>query len=233
MTPPLEAISWCSNEEPPTDEELVRRVRAGAFAEFDELVRRHAARVRRAVRAVVRDDRDAEDAAQQAFLQAFVGLSRFEGTASFSTWLVRIAINEARMRARHARRDARGDARDLDALPAPEAIGPEQAAAAREAITLVRGAVHRLPDGHREAFRLRHVEGLSVAETASRLGITGTAVKLRLHRARAALRLALVATRPPRGEPCAATSLAVKRELTASNGGRCTRNATREGVGSR
>jgi len=229
----LEAVAWNSNEAPPTDEELVARVRAGAFAAFEELVRRHAARVRRAVRAIVRDDHEAEDAAQQAFLQAFVGLRRFEGTASFSTWLVRIAMNEARMRARRARRDAPGDARDLETVPASEAVGPEQAAAAREAIALVRGAVHRLPEGHREAFRLRHVEGLSVAETALRLGITGTAVKLRLHRARAALRRALTAARPARDAGCTGPGFSVKRELSPSSDGRCTRNATREGVGTR
>ncbi len=172
------------------DEEIVREVRAGAFARFEVLVRRHTRRVHHAVRAVLRDDRDTEDAVQQAFLQAFVGLRAFGGTASFSTWLTRIAVNEALMRTRRARHEVRAAWGVLEAVPAPDAA-PDEAAASREAMALVQRAVRRLPRQHREVFRLRHVEGLSIADAAARLGITVNAAKLRLHRTRLVLRRAL------------------------------------------
>jgi RNA polymerase sigma-70 factor (ECF subfamily) len=171
-----------------SDEQLVREVRAGAFARFELLVRRHASRVHRAVRGVLRNERDVEDAVQQTFLQAFVGLRSFEGNASFSTWVTRIALNEALMRTRRARLDGRPVALAVvEAVPS-RATPPDDAAASREAIARVQGAVGRLPASHREVFRLRHVEGLSLAQAANRLGITEAAAKLRLHRARAVLR---------------------------------------------
>ncbi len=176
-----------------SDEEIVREVRAGAFAEFEVLVRRHARRVHRAVRSVLRgDEEDVEDAAQQAYLQAFVALRAFAGDASFATWLTRIAVNEARMRLRRARLERRGGGPgELALVAAPYEGGPERAAASREALALVQRAVHALPPRHRDAFRLRHVDGLSVTETAARLGVSPDAVKVRLHRARRVLRLAL------------------------------------------
>lgn len=172
------------------DEELVARVRAGAFGVFEALVRRHARRVHRAVRSILRDDAEVEDAVQQAFLQAFVAIRRFEGTATFSTWMTRIAVNEALMRARRARR-AR-----LHVVPDPERLesesaGPEQQAAARELVAAVGAAVRRLPPQHREALQLRCVEGLSVTQAAARLGVSEAAVKVRLSRARRGLRRAL------------------------------------------
>lgn len=187
-------VEWGESAEP--DEELVRRVRAGALAVFSELVRRHAGRVHRAVRSILRDDAEVEDAVQQTFLQAFVALARFEGASSFSTWLTRIALNEAmgRVRRRWAVIDSAFDP-DAAASPVP---GPEREAAAREALALVRRAVHRLPPGHREVFRLRHVEGLSTTQAAARLGITESAVKIRLHRARRFLGAATGTGRPAR-----------------------------------
>src|SRR5512142_2000156 len=96
------------------DDELVRMVRGGAFAAFEVLMRRHAPRVHRAVRGVLRDGPDVDDAVQQAFLQAFVGIGRFEGAASFATWVARIAVNEALMRVRRPRVVVDGGP-DLDA----------------------------------------------------------------------------------------------------------------------
>ncbi len=189
------AVVECG-ESPEPDEELIRRVRAGALAVFSVLVRRHAGRVYRAVRSILREDPDVDDAVQQTFLQAFVGLGRFEGASSFSTWLTRIAMNEATMRLR--RRWFVVDAASLDAGASSPAPGPEREAAAREALLLVRGAVNRLPPRHREVFRLRYVEGLSTTRAAARLGITESAVKIRLHRARVVLRAAAGAGGPVR-----------------------------------
>lgn len=184
------AEAWATAVDAATDEEIVREVRAGAFARFEVLVRRHAARARHAARTVLRNERDVEDAVQQALLQAFVGLRTFDGAASFSTWLTRIALNEALMRARRARREARPAWTVLDGV-ASSASPPDEAAATREALARVRRGIARLPTRHREVLRLRHVDGLAIADVAARLGITVGAAKLRLHRARLVLRRAV------------------------------------------
>lgn len=176
--------------EAPPDEELVRMVHAGAFAAFEVLVRRHARRVHHAIRSILRDEAETEDAVQQTFLQAFVAIGRLEGASAFSTWVTRIAVNEALIRARQARRVRVLVAPDLDALPSGE-CGPEQQASARETIGAVSRAVRRLPPIHRETFQLRYVEGLSVIQAAARLGTTEAAVKVRLSRTRRALRRAI------------------------------------------
>jgi RNA polymerase sigma-70 factor (ECF subfamily) len=187
--------------ESPPDSQLVLEARAGGLAAFEALVRRHARRVQRVVRTVLRNDRDVEDVAQQAFLHAFVGLAGFEGSASFSTWITRIALNEAILRLRRARRAARYEGSELEPLLPSAAPGPEETAAARETLAQLRRAVRRLPPHQREVFRLRHVEGLSITETAARLGISETAVKLRVHRSRITLRRALGRERFLSGHP--------------------------------
>ncbi len=186
-----------------TDEELVRAARAGSSGSFDALVRRHRARLRRAVRGVLRDPSEVDDVVQQAFLQAFTGLDGFEGTAPFSTWLTRIAMNEALMRARRSRRVERAAPQLVpyaDAVPGT----PEQEAASREAMERVEAAFPRLSVHHREVIQLTTLNELSHAAVAERLGVSEGAVKVRLHRAREALRGLLVerepagAARPPR-----------------------------------
>lgn len=169
------------------DEEIVREVRAGMPARFDVLVRRHGARLRRAVRGVLRDRSEVEDAVQQALLQAFAGLDGFAGTAPFSTWITRIAMNEALMRARRSRRMERAAIHlvlQADAFPGT----PEQEVASREAMQQVEAAFPRLSSHHREVIQLTTVHELSHADVALRLGVTEGAVKVRLHRAREALR---------------------------------------------
>ena len=176
------------------ERELVGMVRCGAPAAFDGLVRRHAPRVQRIVRSILRDDPDVDDVVQQAFLRAFVAFARFEGASSFARWLGRIAVNEALLRLRMRRRTAvPAPSADSAAAPGP---GPEQHAAARESLALVLRALPRLSARDGEIFLLRHVEGLSIAQAAARLGISETAAKLRLHRTRRRLRLA-TAARPP------------------------------------
>jgi RNA polymerase sigma-70 factor (ECF subfamily) len=186
----MEPMRRMEGDETVPDEELVRMVRAGAFASFEGLMRRHARRVHHAIRAILRQEADVEDAVQQTFLQAFVAIGRFEGASSFSTWVTRIAVNEALMRARRARWGPVVVPPDPDGL-AFSGSGPEQQAAAREEIRLVRQAALRLPPRHRELFRLRYVEGLSVTQAATRLEITEAAAKLRLSRTRQVLRRAI------------------------------------------
>jgi RNA polymerase sigma-70 factor (ECF subfamily) len=177
-----------------SDAEVVRRVRRGERALFEVLLRRHDRRVYRTVRAILRDEDEVEDAMQQAWLQAYLHLAAFEGNAAFSTWLVRIAANEAlqRLRRRGALAQVPISGSEEEAMSPGE--DPEERAAAREAIGLLERAVDALPPHHRLVFVLREVEGLSTAETAAALGIAEDAAKVRLHRARAALRRTLEQT---------------------------------------
>jgi RNA polymerase sigma-70 factor (ECF subfamily) len=174
-----------------TDAEVVRRVLAGERELFEVLMRRHDGRVYRAVRAILRDEDEAEDAMQAAWLHAYQHLAGFAGAAAFSTWLVRIAVNEAlgrlRRRSRLAPLPDPGEEEPMEERPQD----PEERAAAREAVRLLEHAVDRLPAPYRTVFVLREVEQLSTREAAEALGIGEEALKVRLHRARAMLRRAL------------------------------------------
>lgn len=170
------------------DSEVVRRVRAGETALFEVLMRRHDQRVYRTVRSILRDEDEAEDAMQQAWLQAYLHLGEFEGTAAFSTWLVRIAANEALQRVRRRGHLVRVADDPEEETMDPRAEDPEDRAAAHEATRMIERAVDRLPSHYRTVFMLRDVEGLSTADTAAALGIGEEAAKVRLHRARGLLR---------------------------------------------
>jgi len=127
---------------------------------------------------------------QQAYVNAYAHLRQFDGRAKFSTWLTRIAVHEAIARARRQGRYQPIDTESsLENLMPPSAIpDPERQAFARELGTLLESAVDGLPDGLRETFVLREVEGLNTAETAEVLNVSDDVVKTRLSRARAALR---------------------------------------------
>lgn len=163
--------------------------RGGDEESFTALMRRHNQRLFRLARAVVRDAREAEDVVQEAYLRAFTHLEQFEGRARFATWLSRIALHEALARVRRDRRLATlGEEVKLSDLPAISTVGPEQQTANRELGAALAAAVDGLPESHRAVFVLREVEGLSTAETAAVLGLSEPNVKVRLHRARVALR---------------------------------------------
>ena len=178
------------------DDALITRICAGETACFEVLMRRHNERIYRTVRAVLGDDADVEDVMQQAYVSAYQHLDRFEGRARFSTWMTRIAINEAyaRLRKRHRTEPAPWEGEHAMA-DEPEAAGPtpEQIAARQEMQALLERAVDTLSVPNRTVFVLRSVEGLSTAETADCLKISEEAVKTRLHRANEALRLWLAA----------------------------------------
>ncbi|MGC3996694.1 MAG: RNA polymerase sigma factor [Anaeromyxobacter sp.] len=167
------------------DAQVVGRVLAGETALFELLIRRYNGRVYRALRAILRDEAEVEDAMQQAYVRAYVHLAEFRGEASFSTWLTRIAVNEGLGRLRAPVREV---PLELGADAATEGPSPEEAAAARETMTLLERAIDGLAVHHRTVYVLREVEGLSTAEVARVLGITEDAAKVRLHRARLALR---------------------------------------------
>ena len=170
------------------DTEVVARVIAGETALFEILMRRYNERLYRAARAILRDDSEAEDVMQQAYVNAYSHLHQFDGRAQFSTWLIRIAVNEALARAKHRGRYQPLEESSVEAfLPIQSGPDPERQAFARELGALLESAVDRLGDGYREVFMLRQVEGLSTSETAQVLEVSEDVVKTRLSRARAAL----------------------------------------------
>ena len=178
-----------------SDAEIIQQVLAGNTALFELLMHRYNERIYRAARSIVRDEQEAEDVMQQAYVNAFTHLRQFNGSAQFSTWLTRIAINEALAR---VRRRGRYEALDDDLSnvepfmstnPVPN---PERQAFVGELRGLLEWAIDTLPDGMREVFVLRDVEGLSTAEVAESLEVSEDVVKTRLSRGRAALRRALL-----------------------------------------
>jgi RNA polymerase sigma-70 factor (ECF subfamily) len=174
-----------------SDEEVVGQVLSGQTAQFEILMRRYNERIYRAVRAILRDEREAEDVMQQAYVSAYAHLRQFNGHAKFSTWLTRIAINEALARIRRRRRyepfhEAAPNVETF--MPPAPGPDPERNAFSSELRALLESAIDRLPDGSREVFVLRQVEGLSTSEVAAALGVSDEVVKTRLSRARAALR---------------------------------------------
>jgi RNA polymerase sigma-70 factor, ECF subfamily len=178
-----------------SDVEIIQQVLAGNTALFELLMRRYNERIYRAARSIVRDEQEAEDVMQQAYVNAFTHLRQFNGSAQFSTWLTRIAINEALAR---VRRRGRYEALDDDLsnvepfMSTNPVQNPERQAFVGELRGLLEWAIDTLPDGMREVFVLRDVEGLSTAEVAESLEVSEDVVKTRLSRGRAALRRALL-----------------------------------------
>jgi RNA polymerase sigma-70 factor (ECF subfamily) len=176
------------------DDDVVARVRAGDTPLFEILMRRYNQRLFRAARAILRDDDDAQDAVQQAYIQAYLHLDQFAGAARFSTWLTRIAIREALGRRRKKQRLAEvalDDTEEAMSDDLPDASSPEEHAERRELSGLIESAVDGLPEIYRVVFMMREVEQLSTRETADVLELSEEAVKVRLHRARGLLREAL------------------------------------------
>jgi RNA polymerase sigma-70 factor (ECF subfamily) len=180
-----------------SDEEVVRRVRAGEGALFELLMRRYNQRLYRVARAIVRNDAEAEDVMQQAYVNAYQHLGQFEGRAQFSTWLTRIAVYEALARRRRRERlpeiDAMFDHDDVRGAPTSSVPSPEQQAMTGELRTALEASVDAIPEMYRTAFVLREVEGLSTAEAAECLESSEDVVKTRLHRAKVLLRRELLA----------------------------------------
>lgn len=180
------------------DEALVDRVRAGETSLFEILMRRHNQRLYRVARSITGDDAVSEDVMQEAYVRAFENLGQFAGRARFATWLTKIAVHEALARRRSGRRLVGLPSADEETLErfaqtaAPMSGGrppsPEEESARGELRETLRRAVDALPPTLRVVFVLREVERLSTAETAAALGLGESAVKVRLHRARRALR---------------------------------------------
>ena len=192
--PATQAVPFENN--PSTDQDVIAQVLAGNTALFELLMRRYNERLFRVARAIVRDESEAEDVMQQAYVNAYTHLSQFNGTAQFSTWLTRIAVHEALARVRRqGRYEALDDDDNLDAelvMERTTTFDPERLASSGELRGLIEASIDRLPDGMREVFMLRDIEGLNTLETASCLDVSEDVVKTRLSRARATLRRAIL-----------------------------------------
>lgn len=182
------------------DDALLRRIRAGDRDAFSDLMRRFNRRLYRVARSVLRDDAEAEDALQDAYLQAYRALPGFRGESALGTWLTRIVVNAALMRQRKTGRLA--DVIELGAdfgsddaiLPRDrldEPAQPELAALRAQTRRLIETGIDKLPAAFRTVFVLRAVEELTVEQTAATLDIPAATVRTRYFRARAMLREAL------------------------------------------
>jgi RNA polymerase sigma-70 factor (ECF subfamily) len=183
------------------DETLVERARSRDGVAVQIIMQRHNRRLFRVARSVLHDDAEAEDVVQEAYFRAFTHLDGFRGDAQLSTWLTRIALNEALGRLRRRRItvslkdiDAindQGEARVIYLSAARQDSDPEATAVRAEVRRLLERAVDQLPASFRMVFVLRDIEEMSIEETASQLGLRPETVKTRLHRARRLLRQSL------------------------------------------
>lgn len=190
--PALNLAAWDSIP----DEDVVKRVLSGETALYEILIRRYKQRLYRVARSILRDDADAEDVMQEAYVRAYQHLNQFAGKARFSTWLTKIAVYEALGRVRLRRRTADLDSvlnSETRAMPifTPNTRDPERQAYDHELRLVLERSIDALPEIYRTVFVLRSIEGLSVAETSGCLDIGPEAVKTRLHRAKSLLRKGL------------------------------------------
>ena len=166
------------------DADVVARVLAGDTALFELLMLRYNRLLFRLARGIVRDDDEARDVVQAAYVRAYYHLDQFRGPAGFKAWLARIAVNEALGRVRRAPESVDAEEKHVRGLPDLATIEPENAASSRDLLRILQAAIDRLPEEFRQVFMLRGVEQLSIAETAELLEIKPATVKTRFHRAR-------------------------------------------------
>ena len=193
---PEELTSLETPAEQPNEGMLIRRVREGERDLFCQLIRPYERRVFAAAFAILRNEADAEDVAQEAMLKAFKHIGQFRAESRFSTWLIQITVNEARMRRRkeHAeimepiadREDQEGNSTPRDFADWREI--PLETLERKEVRQKLAEALASLGEKYREVFVLRDMQHLSIEETAKALGISTASVKTRLLRARLMLR---------------------------------------------
>ena len=181
-----------------TDEtELIARARRKDGTAVALIIRQHNQRLYRIARSILRDDAEAEDALQEAYIRAFTSLDSFRGEARLGTWLARIVMNEALGRLRRRKptidfdnfaKTQEGSAEIIRFPAANPDLDPETAMAQREIRALLERAIDALPEAFRTVLVARLIEGMSVEETAELIGIRPETVKTRLHRARRLLK---------------------------------------------
>jgi len=181
-----------------SDAELASHIGLGDARALELMMRRHNRLLYRTARSILRDDAEAEDCVQEAYLQAFRSIASFRAGSKLSTWLTRIVINQALGKVRKSKRDngnvSLDNVLDIDGhLPGAEATlseseQPDGAAMREEMRRLLERHIDRLPPAFRTVFVLRALEELSVEETAASLGIPAATVRTRFFRARSLLR---------------------------------------------
>jgi RNA polymerase sigma-70 factor, ECF subfamily len=191
MTP--NAVLPITERETLADDEIVARILAGETALFELIMRRHNQRLYRAARGILRNESEAEDVMQDAYVRAYIHLKQFAGKAKFSTWLTRIAVHEALARLRdRSRYDEPGPVFENSEDPMERLIStestPEEHLQTRELGDVLEEAIETLPEGFRAVFMLRAVDEMSTSEAAECLDLSEENVKVRLHRARALLK---------------------------------------------
>jgi RNA polymerase sigma-70 factor (ECF subfamily) len=181
-----------------SDEEVVERVLSGDTALYEVVMRRYNTRLYRVARSILKNDGEAEDVMQDAYVRAFQHLGQFEGRAKFSTWLTRIAVHEALARAHKAKRfedwDDMNESMQNEIGVTPQTSNPESETASVEMSKILEQAIENLPEAYRAVVMMRDVEDMSTAETAECLSLTEENVKVRLHRAHGMLRKELYET---------------------------------------
>ena len=187
----------------PVDDEatLVAQLRAGDEAAFEQVVRKYGGRLLAVARRIVGSEEDARDVVQEGFMNAFKSLDRFEGNAKLSTWLHRIVVNSALMKLRTRKRKPEQSIETMLPSFLDDGHHEERFQSWDEPVDklmeraenrrLVREQIDALPEGYRTVLVLRDIEGLDTEETANVLGLSVNATKIRLHRARQALRALL------------------------------------------
>src|SRR5712672_3768880 len=178
-----------------SEEQLIAAAKTGRRAPFGELCERHMKQVSRVTRRIMRNREDAEDAAQECFLNAFVHLKDFDGRSRFATWLTRIAINAALMKLRKNRGAREVPIDEPNPSPEPvaqrefryDAADPEENCSLRERKRIVKSAISGLRPRARNVVELIHLQEHSIRETAQILGISTAAVKTRMFHAKIAL----------------------------------------------
>ncbi len=185
----------------PEEAELVARLRAGDDDAYATLVKQQAGRMLAVARRMLGSEEDAQDVVQEAFLSAFKAIDRFEGTSRLSTWLHRIVVNAALMKIRASKRRPETPIEELlprfledghlAVMPAGWKKTAQDVLESKETRAMVRGFIDELPEPYRNVLLLRDIEGLDTKETADLLEVSPNAVKIRLHRARLALRTLL------------------------------------------
>jgi RNA polymerase sigma-70 factor (ECF subfamily) len=181
----------------PDEAELIARARRKDSAAIALIIRRQNQRLYRIARSILRDDTEAEDALQEAYIRAFTGLDSFRGESRLGTWLARIVMNEALGRLRRRKptvefdsfvKTQEGSAEIIRFPAANPDLDPETNMAQREIRALLERAIDALPEAFRTVLVARLVEGMSIEETADLFGIKPETVKTRLHRARRLLK---------------------------------------------
>jgi RNA polymerase sigma-70 factor (ECF subfamily) len=191
MSPALQA----SDDARADDRALARQVASGDRHAFDRLMRRHNRRLYRLARAALRDDAEAEDALQEAYLAAYRSIGQYRGEASLSTWLSRMVLNECFARLRKSKRRQNvvpmEASDDMDTMAGDDRDAPDRVVHRSELRALIEKKLDELPEDYRVAFVMRAVEELSVEEAAACLGVPEATVRSRHFRAKGLLRESL------------------------------------------